>query len=211
MSLPDATYPPQNFDAMADGYERNIAGRQSRTIYPQLVELASSWQAQSVLDVGCGPGRLLEMLRRPGVQLAGVDISELMIKRARECPGKDADLRVADSERLPWAAGSFDLLLCCLSFHHYPNPEVVLAEMNRVLRKGGHLIIADPSAPWPCRNSFSLGPYYREAERSYGQPVNHTERVHAPPRTESSESSGKRIVTFLMVASDGFARLSSLW
>jgi ubiquinone/menaquinone biosynthesis C-methylase UbiE len=141
----------RSFDAIARSYEHHGAGRQSRSLYPALVGLASSWRPESILDVGCGPGFLLEMLRKPGVRLAGADISARMIGRARERLGSDADLRVADSEGLPWAAGGFDLVLCCLSFHHYPNPEIALSEMSRVLRKKGHLLLADPWVSWPLR------------------------------------------------------------
>jgi ubiquinone/menaquinone biosynthesis C-methylase UbiE len=48
-----------------------------------------------------------------------------------------------DSERLPFADNSFDLVTCSHSFHHYPNQAQVVAEMHRVLRPGGRLMIID--------------------------------------------------------------------
>jgi len=48
-----------------------------------------------------------------------------------------------DSERLPFADDSFDAVTCCHSFHHYPKQESVVAEMHRVLRPGGRLVIVD--------------------------------------------------------------------
>jgi ubiquinone/menaquinone biosynthesis C-methylase UbiE len=85
----------------------------------------------SLLDVGCGPGLLLEVLAgQPGeMNLAGLDIAPEMIRIARERLGARADLRVGDAETLPWQDGRFDYVLCVDSFHHYPNPERVLAQM----------------------------------------------------------------------------------
>ncbi len=48
-----------------------------------------------------------------------------------------------DSERLPFASGSFDIVTCANSFHHYPRQDRAVAEMRRVLRPGGRLMIID--------------------------------------------------------------------
>jgi len=48
-----------------------------------------------------------------------------------------------DSQRLPFEDNSFDLITCTHSFHHYPQQHKVLAEMHRVLRRGGRLLILD--------------------------------------------------------------------
>ena len=79
-------------------------------------------------------------------------ISPGMVEKSRELLGERADLRVGDSEHLPWNDESFDIVTCIASFHHYPNPEPVLREMKRVLKHGGSLIIADPWAPNPWRS-----------------------------------------------------------
>ena len=56
----------------------------------------------------------------------------------------------ADSERLPFAAGTFDVVTCANSFHHYPHQDRAVAEMHRVLHPGGRLILIDGyrDAPW---------------------------------------------------------------
>ena len=55
-----------------------------------------------------------------------------------------------DSERLPFAEGSFDFVTCANSFHHYPHQDRAVAEMHRVLKPGGRLMIVDGyrDAPW---------------------------------------------------------------
>jgi ubiquinone/menaquinone biosynthesis C-methylase UbiE len=55
-----------------------------------------------------------------------------------------------DSERLPFASGSFDFVTCANSFHHYPRQDHAVVEMHRVLRPGGRLLIIDGyrDAPW---------------------------------------------------------------
>ncbi len=74
-----------------------------------------------------------------------------MIEEAKKRLGKAADLRVADSEALPWNAGSFDLVVTTDSFHHWPDPVKSLSEVRRVLKKNGHVVIADVWAPFPLR------------------------------------------------------------
>jgi ubiquinone/menaquinone biosynthesis C-methylase UbiE len=55
-----------------------------------------------------------------------------------------------DSERLPFASGSFDFVTCANSFHHYPRQDRAIVEMHRVLKPGGRLLIIDGyrDAPW---------------------------------------------------------------
>ncbi len=81
-----------------------------------------------------------------------------MIKYARERLGMQAELKVADSENLPWGAAQFEAITCTDSFHHYPNPTKVLQDMRRVLKPNGHLIIGEPWFPqrFPSLLNFSF-------------------------------------------------------
>ncbi|HET6909245.1 MAG TPA: class I SAM-dependent methyltransferase [Mycobacteriales bacterium] len=103
-----------------------------------------------LLDVGSGPGRLLVTLarRRPDAQLAGIDPSESMVQRARERIGAAGiadrvDVTVAPSEALPFANGTFDVIVSSLSAHHWDNIPQGVSEQARVLRPGGHLWVFD--------------------------------------------------------------------
>jgi len=61
-----------------------------------------------------------------------------------------------DAERLPFADGDFDVVLCCDSFHHYPNPRAVLAQFARVLQPGGILLLGECTAPAGVRTVTNL-------------------------------------------------------
>ena len=79
--------------------------------------------------------------------------------------GKIADLKVADSAKLPWKAGNFDLVVTTDSFHHWPDPWKALLEAKRVLKKGGHLILADVWAPSPLRQLGNLLARFKQRGR----------------------------------------------
>jgi len=101
------------------------------------------------LDVGCGTGELANRLARRGWTVVGLDLCETMVHRAWHKLNGNADcvcLTVADSERLPFGTGSFDVVTCANSFHHYPHQETVVRELYRVLRPGGRLFLLDG---WP--------------------------------------------------------------
>ncbi len=135
------------FDKPAPRYDQHSYGRHGREQYERVVEAARGWKFSSVLDVGCGTGSLLALLKRPRVRLAGADISPAMIEEAKRRLGKDADLKVADSEKLPWKTGSFDFVVTTDSLHHWPHPLQAFSEMKRVLKKGAHVVVADVTAP----------------------------------------------------------------
>jgi ubiquinone/menaquinone biosynthesis C-methylase UbiE len=103
---------------------------------------------RDLLDVGCGTGKFAVRVlgRLPQARVYGLDLSEGMLAVARhrsQATKERLCLVRADSERLPFADNSFDSLTCTHSFHHYPHPKLVLAEMHRVLRPGGRLFIID--------------------------------------------------------------------
>jgi ubiquinone/menaquinone biosynthesis C-methylase UbiE len=103
---------------------------------------------QRLLDIGCGTGNfaLRAMEAFPKLQVVGLDLSAGMLKQAAPRCRQTRDRFIvvqADSERLPLADNLFDVVTCCHSFHHYPRQARVVAEMHRVLRPGGRLLIVD--------------------------------------------------------------------
>jgi len=103
-----------------------------------------------MLDVGCGTGTLLSIMAREPLAetLIGLDYAEEMVRRASaKFAGSDAPHKLqalrGDSERLPLADGSVDVVTCCNSFHHYPHQPVAVSEFRRVLRPGGLLVLID--------------------------------------------------------------------
>ena len=81
-------------------------------------------------------------------RIVGADISPAMIQRAQELASglRNVEFVVADSEVLPFPDATFTAVLCTASFHHYPNPQRALAEIRRVVDRGGRFVIADGTA-----------------------------------------------------------------
>ncbi|MCX5970559.1 MAG: class I SAM-dependent methyltransferase [Coprothermobacterota bacterium] len=103
-----------------------------------------------VVDVGCGPGLLVEAiaLRYPALRLVGVDIAAPMVARACESAAasglaRQVSFRVGDAQSLPFSDASVDFLVSTLSLHHWPDPVAALAEARRVLRPGGQFLFFD--------------------------------------------------------------------
>lgn len=136
------------FEQDAPAYEKTSDGRFCARAYPAVLAQIGAVPFTALLDVGCGTGAVLSKITRKA-RLCGIDLSPSMISRAKEALGDTAELVVGDAEALPWPDGTFDAVCCTFSFHHYPRPEKVLAEMNRVLSKGGRLILTDPWMPSP--------------------------------------------------------------
>ena len=109
-----------------------------------------SLPGKRVLDIGTGSGRLaIELAKaRPDWQINGIDISEEMLKLARQntAQGNFADridFRQASTSALPFADGYFSLVACNSSLHLWADPLKVLKEIARVTSSGGCCLIRD--------------------------------------------------------------------
>ncbi len=100
----------------------------------------------SVLDVGCGTGSLSVLLASAGHAVCGVDLSGRMLQRARvkaEARGVAIGLVQGDAGRLPFAVGSFDVLLVRHLLWAFDDPDAVLAGWMRRLKPQGCLVLAE--------------------------------------------------------------------
>ncbi len=105
-----------------------------------------------VLDAGCGSGRhLCESFRTPGVEVAGVDLNRADLGKAkgflslmaREQKGRWL-VAQADVTKLPFADGSFDVVICSEVLEHIKDNRTAVAELVRVLKPGGDLVVTVP-------------------------------------------------------------------
>ncbi|MBY6240222.1 class I SAM-dependent methyltransferase [Methylosinus sp. Sm6] len=94
------------------------------------------------LDVGCGEGRLCRMLREFGVEAVGIDPTEPLLDEARR-RDPTGDYRHGRAEELAFDDESFDLVISCLTLIDIDDASRAIAEMARVLRPGGILLIAN--------------------------------------------------------------------
>lgn len=94
------------------------------------------------LDAACGTGRHADYLATRGHHVIAVDNSPDMLARARlKVP--DAEFHEADVHALPLPDDHVDVVVCTLALSHVPHLAAALAELTRVLRPGGHLVISD--------------------------------------------------------------------
>src|SRR5262245_46181498 len=140
------------WDKMAAGYDRQIAFFE-RIQFGGGREWVCSRATGDILEVAIGTGRDLPFYPS-GSRITGIELSPAMlaIARQRACDlGVDADLREGDAQALPFGDASFDTVVCVLSLCTIPDPARAIAEMARVLRPGGTLLLLDHigSRWWP--------------------------------------------------------------
>lgn len=143
----------QAFNAQAEAYDQDACGSHARALYPFMLEKIIHLYGSRVLDLGCGTGALLEQVlcEEPDRRVTGLDLSPAMLAQAKRRLGGRAQLVQGDSEALPFPDCSFDLVYCNDSFHHYPAPGRVAAEVARVLAPGGTFLVGDCYQSQPGR------------------------------------------------------------
>ena len=102
---------------------------------------------ERVLDVGTGAGELALALAPHVREVVGIDIvPELLAEGRKRAPG-NVEFVEGDALEHPFPPASFDVVSTARTLHHVGRPELVLAEMNRVLRPGGTMLVVDQLAP----------------------------------------------------------------
>ena len=108
---------------------------------PMLARVRAA-KPQRALDVGCGEGRFVRMLKAEGVEAVGLDPTPSLVAEARRLDPVGAYVE-GRAEALPFADESFDLVVAYLSLIDIPDYQAGIAEMVRVLSKSGLLLIAN--------------------------------------------------------------------
>lgn len=111
---------------------------------PVVRRLVGRVRERSVADVGCGTGRHSIALARRGARVTAIDFSEGMLARARAKPGagRVRFVRRAVDRRLPLPDGSVDVVLCCLVLEHIRRLDPFFAELARICRPGGSVVLS---------------------------------------------------------------------
>lgn len=134
------------FTHQTDVFSRATALRQAATLGAVLDAVPADPEARW-LEVACGAAMVGRALAPRVGSLQGVDMTPAMIERAREEAAaaglENADFSLGDATAIEFEDGSFDGALTRFSFHHIPAPQRALEEMARVVRPGGHVIVAD--------------------------------------------------------------------
>lgn len=119
----------------ASSYTELFAAITDRAIAP-LLDAVHAGEGTRLVDVACGPGRLVRAAAERGAKAIGVDLAPAMIGLARE-RNPDLEFHESGAEAMPFDGASFDAATCAFGMGHFPEPERVAAEIARVLRPGG--------------------------------------------------------------------------
>ena len=139
----------QSIKAFYD-HKYTVGTEVARTSKQYTIDCVPSGASLEILDVGCGSGANSRALAAKGHTVHGVDLSEAAIERYRL---EGFEGRVSDIENgLDYPDASFDIVFCSEVIEHMTSPEVLVRDMNRVLKPAGQLVLSTPnSAFWLYR------------------------------------------------------------
>jgi ubiquinone/menaquinone biosynthesis C-methylase UbiE len=134
---------------MSENAERRAALQRERAA--ALAERLDHWLQltgeERALDVGAGTGAFAFAIAPRVREVVAVELDEALAARARADAPRNVEVVVADGEHLPFERASFDLAGTLRTLHHTPRPELLVAELARVTRPGGTILIVDQLAP----------------------------------------------------------------
>lgn len=133
------------FDRWSKSYDNPIFQFWMKGFQRQVFKELELNENTKLLDVGCGTGQFLSKLNelKGPAKLYGIDISEEMLKKAKQRLGSAAELKIADVHVLPFKENYFDYVISTEAFHHYGSQLSALKEMKRVAKPGRRIIISD--------------------------------------------------------------------
>lgn len=113
---------------------------------------------ERLLDAGCGPGLLLRYFAPLVAELVGLDATPAMLEQARallaEAQIHNVTTTLGDMERLPFPDAAFDAVITRYTFHHLLHPERALAELVRVCKPGGRVVVCDATPRPDARAAY---------------------------------------------------------
>jgi ubiquinone/menaquinone biosynthesis C-methylase UbiE len=135
------------FSRQAELFARSSPELHNEAQIALLVDAAAAKASDVSLDIACGPGTVAAAFARKVRQATGLDTTAAMLDQARALATKEGftnvDWREGDVYALPFADETFDIVSCRYAFHHFERPVDAFAEMIRVCRKGGRIVVCD--------------------------------------------------------------------
>ncbi len=136
----------KQFAKTAEAFSK-YAVRDTPEVLAEKVEFTKPQTTDLALDVACGPGAFVLALAARVRFARGVDLTHEMLRQAQEFQRDRQILNVCfergDVEQLPYPDAAFDLVTCQHSIHHFPQPQLALREMIRVMKLDARLMIID--------------------------------------------------------------------
>lgn len=217
---------PQHRQMADESMVRNLR-HQAEAIWPQESVIFRGYGLPDdieILDVGCGTGEITARLAElyPRAALVGVDLIAGHLEAARErCAGLGGRVafREADAFALPFADGTFDLVVCRHMLQAVPGPDAAIAEMVRVLRAGGrlHLLVEDYGMIHMHPTRLDVDRFWVEGPPAYGAAIgtdHHIGRTaYGRLRSLPVEDIAQHyvVVDTLRVPRETFARIWEAW
>jgi SAM-dependent methyltransferase len=112
----------------------------------EFLDRLALWPGIKMLDVACGAGQIAIPAARAGANVTGIDLADNLVAQARKrAEGEGLAIRFdqGDAEDLPYETGAFDLVVSLIGAMFAPRPERVAAELVRVCRPGGRIVMAN--------------------------------------------------------------------
>jgi ubiquinone/menaquinone biosynthesis C-methylase UbiE len=170
------------FDALAEWYEQAFTHGKlpllQHLLMPAVLEMLGDVHDLSVLDLACGPGFYTDRLARRGARVTGTDISEEMLRRARDHvrsgTHRPSFYHLSAAELAPSWTETFDIVLCIMALVDIPDIDDVLRETVRVLKPSGRFVCAVihpcfvmPGAEWVVDEEGN--PDYKRVDRYFAE------------------------------------------
>jgi ubiquinone/menaquinone biosynthesis C-methylase UbiE len=205
--------PRRFFDVWSYVYDFPMLQRLTyRPVHDAVLRALRRRAPESVLDLGCGTGQLLGRIagELSPDRLAGCDYSSGMLAHAAERFRDPAALPIrhggtapalvrGDALRLPFAAGAFDAVVSTEAFHWFPDQDAALAEITRVLRRDGTLLLGFVNPPLALIGDvFRLGSSLLGAPLGWPTPAALRRRVEAAGLSVVSQRRIFRVPGFLL-------------
>lgn len=160
----------------------------------------------SVLDVACGPGILACAMAGQVGHVTGIDITPAMIAQAqvRQTAYGLANMawRIGDAAALPFPDAGFDRVTTRYSFHHMPDPAGVLAEMARVCRPGGRIIVIDATPSPETQHAYDEMERLRDPSHTSALTLDELRRIGRAAGLEEMTVDGYRLEAQLDTLAD---------
>jgi ubiquinone/menaquinone biosynthesis C-methylase UbiE len=121
---------------------------------------------ERVLDVGAGTGAFAYAIARRVREVVAVEQDEELAERARRDAPPNVEVVIGDGEHLELEPFSFDVCGCVRVLHHTRRPELMVAELARMTRPGGTILVADQLAPVDPLAAFELNRFERARDPS---------------------------------------------
>lgn len=209
------------FDGLVDFFDGMVQSKWLSEIHERLIQESGLWTNKAVADIGCGTGRLLLRGVSEAQSVAGVDLSEQMIKRAHDLfleqgVQEKASLVVGDAMNVPLKTEAYDLVFSTCVLFLLPSPQQGLDELKRIVKQGGQAFLLNPA---PDMNKSTAAAYaekigFSELEKTYLMKwATVSERRHRKSEQELTmmlEKAGFKAVSHISVL-DGLGLISKAY